>query len=147
MKYSSSLSSNGIGPIAWRGREQKADVGHHQTRDFSGIFNSRSLSTTGLPTSSYRSARTEARVRLKSSESRPLSFRTRNNSSFNLSARSWKLEGVEMTEGDKSLWRMMMSERHSDWLMIMTGPCAAAELRASNNNGFRKFSKPGTNWI
>src|SRR6266702_1013459 len=63
IKYSPSLSSDGIGPIAWRGKEQKADVGHHQTRDFSGTSNWRSLSMTGFPTSSYRSARTEARVR------------------------------------------------------------------------------------
>src|SRR5258708_6062345 len=58
-KYSNSLpTSDRIGPIAWRGREQKADVGHHQTRDFSGTSIWRSLSMTGLPTSSYRSART-----------------------------------------------------------------------------------------
>ena len=32
-KSSSLLSSDGIGPIVWRGTEQKVDVGHHQARD------------------------------------------------------------------------------------------------------------------
>src|SRR5260221_9458280 len=51
-KYRSTLPSDRIGPIAWRGREQKTDVGHHQMRDCSGTFNVRSLSITGLPTRS-----------------------------------------------------------------------------------------------
>ena len=43
-KYRSLPLSDGMGPIAWRGREQKEDVGDHQTRDFFGTFNARSLS-------------------------------------------------------------------------------------------------------
>ena len=42
------------------------------------------------------------------------------------------------------LWRrMMMSERRSGWLMMMTGPHAAAERRASNDGAIKKFSNPG----
>jgi hypothetical protein len=51
-KYRGGPMSDGIGPIAWSGSEQKTDVGHHHTRDCSGIFNSFSLSITGRPTSS-----------------------------------------------------------------------------------------------
>src|SRR6266581_4548318 len=50
-KYRSSPPAEGIGPIAWRGRAQNTEVGHHQTRDCSSTFNSRSLSITGWPTS------------------------------------------------------------------------------------------------
>jgi hypothetical protein len=45
-RYFLVLSCDGIAPIAWRGREQNTEVGHHQTRDCSGIFNSRGLSIT-----------------------------------------------------------------------------------------------------
>ena len=51
-KYRGGPMSDGIGPIAWSGSEQKTDVGHHHKRDCSGISNSFSLLITGLPTSS-----------------------------------------------------------------------------------------------
>ena len=48
-------------------------------------------------------------------------------------------------EGGESLRRMMMYDGNSGRArsMIMTGPHAAAELRTSNDRGFRKSSKPG----
>src|SRR5487761_1724226 len=49
-KYNSKRPSDRTGPMACRGREQKTDVGHHQMRDCSGIFNSWSLCITGRPT-------------------------------------------------------------------------------------------------
>ena len=60
-----------------------------------------------------------------------------------------KSEGVEMTEGGRSLRRIMMNDGKHErvTLMIMTGPHATAESRASKDSGFRKFSKPGKTWI
>ena len=51
-KYLLTLSFDGIGPIAWIGRDQRTDVGHHQVRDCSSMFNSWSLSMTSFSTSS-----------------------------------------------------------------------------------------------
>ena len=51
-KYSLVGPSDRIGPMAWRGREQNTDVGHHQTWDCSGTFNLQSLSITRQPTRS-----------------------------------------------------------------------------------------------
>src|SRR5579863_6345615 len=51
-KYDLTRPSDRTGPIACRGREQKTDVGHHQIRDCSGIFSSRSFCITGCPTRS-----------------------------------------------------------------------------------------------
>jgi hypothetical protein len=62
-KYSSLSSADGNGPIAWRGREQKAPSGttrHEISPEPSTCEVSR---RPGFPTSSYRSERTEARVR------------------------------------------------------------------------------------
>jgi hypothetical protein len=52
-------------------------------------------------------------------------------------------------EGGESLRRRIMCEGKGkwDWLIIMTGPCDAAELRKSNDGGFRKCSNPGKDWI
>jgi len=36
-----------------------------------------------------------------------------------------------------------MSERHLGWLMMMTGPCEAAERSASKEGGVKKSLKPG----
>jgi hypothetical protein len=41
----------------------------------------------------------------------------------------------------------MISERHPEWLMTMTGPHAAAERRALIDGAIKKFSKPGNDWI
>src|SRR6267154_5112799 len=51
-KYCFPLPADGIGPMACTGRYPNTDVGHHQTRDCSGIPNSLSLLITGRPISS-----------------------------------------------------------------------------------------------
>jgi hypothetical protein len=35
------------------------------------------------------------------------------------------------------------AERHSLWLMMMTGPCDAAERKLSNEGAIKKFCRPG----
>jgi hypothetical protein len=51
-KYRGRPTSDEIGPIAWSGSEQKTDVGHHHTQDYSGILNLFSPLITGRLTSS-----------------------------------------------------------------------------------------------
>lgn len=70
-KYRSGSWVDGTGPIAWRGREQKTDVGYHQIRDCSGMPNPCSLLMTGWPTSWYISLSTKRSERRYSSESSP----------------------------------------------------------------------------
>jgi len=40
-----------------------------------------------------------------------------------------------------------MSDRHLQWLMMMTGPCAAAEKSVSNDSDVKNVPKPGKDRI
>ena len=48
-----------------------------------------------------------------------------------------------MREGDALCRRIMISQRHSEWFMMITGPEMAAVRRVSKDTDVRKPSKPG----
>ena len=50
-----------------------------------------------------------------------------------------------MIEGGESMRRMIIWEGNTiwDWLIMMTGPCDATEIRTSYDGDFRKCSNPG----